>query len=306
MADALRAHGVTADIVTIAYSVEGGYTPLEWKHLGDAFAMEWTNPPDSDRARSGYRAIRESAVTARGGPSRDPVALLRRARRLLPTSAAPVYHQALAEWQRGRIEHARTLCQRAVTLDASYRTPYRTRGFVDLAQRRFAAASRAFRFAAAIDPDDAYAHLGLGRVAMARSHWRAAEVALGRSLALNPRLIDAYRAQGDVFGRLGRLDEARRAYARSIKLALEGVVPLTHPTLTSPPDATSRSGRALHDNGHGRTHAALARLDARQGRFKDAIAGYRMAIAAGFDRRWVTRALQRSLLKGERIHPFTL
>ena len=35
----LKARGVQADLVTIAYSVEGGYTPVKWKYLADELSL---------------------------------------------------------------------------------------------------------------------------------------------------------------------------------------------------------------------------------------------------------------------------
>src|SRR5262249_21349794 len=48
LSGALRSSGLSTDFVTIAYSVEGGYTPLAWKYLGDELAMRLRDPNEKD------------------------------------------------------------------------------------------------------------------------------------------------------------------------------------------------------------------------------------------------------------------
>ena len=45
----LRAKRLRAELATIAYSVEAGYTPLRWKYLGDELALRLIAPTASRR-----------------------------------------------------------------------------------------------------------------------------------------------------------------------------------------------------------------------------------------------------------------
>lgn len=241
-----------AQAVTIAYSVEGGYTPLEWKYLGDDLACQ-------------LGAVR-------------------------PASAAPLYQRARMHARMGSFADARAAYAEAVRRDASYATAYGSRGLVFLEERQLDEAEAAFGQMLELDPEHPHAHWGLARVAMARSQWRAAHDRLVRALARDPTHVAAWRDLGDVLIRLGRDADAGAAYTRSLKLALEGHEPVLDRAYTP----TDRSRR---DRGHGRTLAALARLDARAGRVREAEAGYRMAVAAGFDRGSVRVALARLLAR---------
>jgi tetratricopeptide (TPR) repeat protein len=130
----------------------------------------------------------------------------------------------------------------------------------------------------ALDPEDAYAHFGLGRLAAQRNRWDEAEALLRKSLALNGRLVDAYRALGDVLVKQGRYDEAIWAYEQSLKLALAGHKPLEGAIATY----TNGDHRVI-DPDHGRIHASLARLYELNGSTTEAINGYRIGIAGGYD-----------------------
>ena len=160
-------------------------------------------------------------------------------------------------------------------------------GYVWLARRDFAAATRAFAAHVARDPGDAGGWLGLGQVALAERRWRAAIRAFDRALALDADMVSAWRGRGQASEALGRLDAARRDYAASLRAALAGGR-ITHEPWISAIDAPRR------DEGHGWTHAALAAIDLKQGRRREAVAGFRMAIAAGDRSALTARRLARA------------
>jgi tetratricopeptide (TPR) repeat protein len=259
--------------------VEGGYTPLAWKHLADVLALEWlpsSETPESER--QGYRCLRAAALALERGDRGRAGEDVEQAARRLPHSAAPLYHLALLHLDCGEIADARRCFDRAVNLDPSYRGPYSSRGFVYLSEGRFDAAASEFNRLLDLDAGNPFTCVGLARLAMHDRQWRVAETHLRRSLAVSPRLIDSHRCLGEVLATLGRDDDAVAAYERSLALALDGEVSLADPVLTAP------AGSGPRDGGHGRVLAALAQLDARHGRVAQAVAGYRLAIAAGYDR----------------------
>jgi hypothetical protein len=70
---------VRTDLVTIAYSVEGGYTPLNWKYLGDEIALRLRHPAAGGAALESMTRIREGSQSAFAGNN---------------ASAAKSYHEA--------------------------------------------------------------------------------------------------------------------------------------------------------------------------------------------------------------------
>jgi tetratricopeptide (TPR) repeat protein len=244
LVDRLRERQVRTDVATIAYSVEGGYTPLEWKYLGDELAALLRGP------------LRSRTM--------EPP----------PGSAADYYRQAHAQLDAGRPSQARASLQHAYTLDPSYRTPYGSGGLVQMQRRNWSGARAAFERALALDPEDVFALAGLGRLAAREQRWVEAERWLAQSLALEARQVDAARALADVLFKLRRWDEAERLYMRAIALALAGERSFDAP-ISSSPEAPPG------DPYHGHAHEQLARLAARRGDLAGAVAGLKISLAAG-------------------------
>lgn len=243
LANKLRERQVCTDLVTIAYSVEGGHTPLQWKYLGDALGSALRNPMN--------------------GRADDPP----------PASAAHFYRLAHTQLDAGTLGDAQESLRRAYERDPSYRTPYGNGGLVLLERRDWGGARAAFERALALDPDDAFAMAGLGRVDAHLKRWTDAERHLARSLSLNDRQVDTAQTLGDVLFAQRRWNEAEQMYTRALSLALAGERSLAAP-ISSAPDA----GPA--DPHHGHVHAQLARLAARRGDLAGAIAGLRISLAA--------------------------
>ena len=244
LVDALRQRDVRTDLATIAYSVEGGHTPLHWKYLGDALAKLLRLP--------------SSARTTEPEPG----------------SAAHHYRLAETHLDAGRPSEARASLQEAYARDASYRTPYGSGGLVLLHRRDWAGARAAFERALMLDPDDAFALAGLGRVEAHMKRWTDAERHLARSLALNDRQLDAAQALGDVLFARHRWADAEQAYMRAISLALSGARSLDTPI-------SSAAGCGPGDPSHAHVHARLARLAARRGDLAGAVAGLKISLATG-------------------------
>ena len=241
---ALRQREVRTDLLTIAYSVEGGHTPLQWKYLGDALA-----------------AILHQPATK---PTTDPT----------PGSAAHYYHLAQTHLNAGRLSEARTSLQEAYTRDPSYRTPYASGGLVLLHRRDWCGARAAFERALTLDPDDAFALAGLGRVDARMKRWEDAARNLARSLSLNARQLETAQSLGDVLFAQHRWADAEQAYMRAMSLALAG-----ERSLDTPISSTTDCGPG--DPNHAHVHAQLARLAARRGDLAGAVAGLKISLATG-------------------------
>lgn len=268
---ALRARQVRTSLVTIAYSVEGGYTPLKWKYLGEEL-LSRLRKPDEHLPEAHYHAALRRATTLaarREGSAEDG---FHRAIELNPESAAAHVNLAFYLLEQKRAEAAREEYQAALRLDPSYRSGYAQLGFVQYWEKHYDRAEREFRRMLDLNPSDAYSYFGLALVANRGREWLRARELLRTCLAHDDRIIEAHRLMGDVLTRLGLYDEAARAYENSLKLGLMGVKRFT--MLLTP------EGRYSLDEGHWNTHAKLARVWQKQGRPDKALNGYRMAIAS--------------------------
>jgi Flp pilus assembly protein TadD len=263
-----------ADLATIVHSVNGGYTPLKWKYLGDELALRLGQPAPNGSAL-GMELIRQGAEAADRGDIVTAEEKLGLAVTTSPMSAAASYHLAHVYAGAGRIEDARRMYRQALESDPAYRSAHSNVGFNDLRANRLAHADREFRRALSLDPEHAGALLGLGVIASRRKRWRKAEAQLRRSLASDGTLIDTHRHLAAVLARRGEYDEAIAAYERSLTLAMAGHKPLGWLP------ATEGTKIRLLDADHWKTHARLARLYERKGDIPRAIAGYRISLAAG-------------------------
>jgi len=295
----LRGRNLRSDLVTVVYSVEGGYTPLEWKYLGDEVGLRLTRPAATPQLE-GFERMRAAALAPQRGDSATAEQHYRQAIDLAADWAAPCYSLAYLLAKTGQIEEARLCYQRALTLDPSYRTPYGSPGVTSYNSGQYREAEAGFRLTLSLDPQNAHAHLGLGRIARRRKQWAEAEAELRVALSLEPDLLDAHRRLGDVLARQGRRPEAIRSYERSLKLALAGHRPLDGNIVTDPDQDH------FGDPGHCRTHALLADLFAREGDLRTAIASYHLALGGGYDGLLLRLGLARAYLKQGRWRAATI
>jgi tetratricopeptide (TPR) repeat protein len=277
LVDRLRAAGVRSDMVTVACSVEGGYTPLKWKYLGEELVLRMKQPLGAGSDLAGMRHMRIAAEAEQEGHAVQAEAEYRQAQKLLPKAAAAPYRLARLLASLGTIEEGRLLYKEAIGLDGSYKGPYSSTGFHCYFSDDLTGAEQEFQALSRLDPTDAYSRLGLGLLACKRGHWKEAERHLTAALALDDRLPDAQRVLGDVLAKLGRTSEAILACEQALKLGLAH-----HKSLQSP-ILTYATGQALCGPWHFAMHARLAELYAQQGATQKAIDGFRISIAGGSD-----------------------
>ncbi len=271
----LQARHVKAEFVTVAYSVEGGHTPLRWKYLGDEIAKRLRAVESPRDLLRPYELMREATLAAHNGDNARSARLLRGIEDAI--GSAPYFHLAWLAVVDGNVDAARAWYQRALALDPSYRIVHQP----DVSAMRDSASGRAIECTARntllLDPANASARVALGWTAMCRREWADAENHARTALEHEPQLIDAHRLLGQALEERGRIRDAIGAFERSLTLALSGHRPLNG-------IVTSRPGsQRLLDSDHARTHAHLARLYARSGDHPRAIVSFRIAIAGGID-----------------------
>jgi tetratricopeptide (TPR) repeat protein len=290
----LRASGLESDLITIAYSVEGGYTPLKWKYLGDELARRLAGESQDSAGLRGMELLRQACLAAHRGGGQGAERLYLEARELLPECGAPSLHLAHLYADRGEVPQAREFYQEALARDPSFRTAYNSAGIEYYCSGRLPEAAKEYQRTLMLDPRDPYAHLGLGKIAARRKHWQEAETWGQKSLTLDDKIVDTYRLLGEALARQGRRREAIAAYERSLKLTLAGQKPLKATVLSNPED------HRLLDPDHSRVHLLLARLYAREGMADTAIVSYRLGIALGSG--WVMPHWHLACLYGKKGH----
>jgi tetratricopeptide (TPR) repeat protein len=271
----LDSRGVQSDLVTIAYSVSGGYTPLRWKYFGDELEARLSGA-DPGFLR-GMVLMRVGAEAAARGEFSAAEKKYSDAAECLPNLAAPLWHLADLYLDAGRVADCRRMYRRAVELDSSYCTPFNSDALCHFWERRWEAAGCEYRRTLELDPRDAFAHLGLGWIAEQRSQWSVAESEFSRALEIQPDLLDAHRSMGRVLQKLGRYRDAVTGYEKSLKLALAG-----QESLYRCPGIAAERPR-LNDSRHFEVYLRLGELYLALGEHERAGQFLSMAAAGGLD-----------------------
>lgn len=164
------------DLVTVAYSVEGGFTPLRYKHLGDdlrsLFAGE-TPAGDGAAAAREYR-LSVDRLRTRGGDVEE---------------AVRHYREALRH-------------------DTTYGTAYNNYGILYARYGKPARAEAEYRRFLQIDPENVEALNGLGHVVLGRGRRDEAERIFDRCIELDGKHFGARAGKAIALFRKGRIAEA--------------------------------------------------------------------------------------------------
>lgn len=149
-------------IITIAYSVNGGYTPLIYKHLGDQIAYHYA--PEKFR------------------------------RRFKNNSDAAYYFNLFSS------THKKKYYQRAVRLNQGYRVTDNNYGPLYLSLRKFSSAKREFKKILRVDKTHSGAIFGLGEIALQKKDFQKARRCFCSVLASRNRKLFTKVKKESLFG----------------------------------------------------------------------------------------------------------
>src|SRR5437879_6068721 len=147
----LHASGLRYEFVTLAYSVEEGYTPLRLKFLGTELATRLARSL-SDKEERGFRVLRELFST--DAPPHPTIAVQTLEEELSrnPGSAALHFNLAMLLMELNDIPRAAAHYAHAIEADPSYRTRYNHAGPVLLDQGLAREASTSYERMKRLDP----------------------------------------------------------------------------------------------------------------------------------------------------------
>ncbi|MBI3589992.1 MAG: tetratricopeptide repeat protein [Candidatus Melainabacteria bacterium] len=264
---------IHSDIITIAYSVEGGYTPLKWKYLGDELALRIKNGNSSSLRM--MEMVKEASILANDDKFLLAEAKYIEAKDLMPASPVPCFHLALLNQNMNKVQESQSYYKQALNIDPSYRTAYNNLAYVYFEDKLFRKAEIEVNKVLSLDPEDANAHLILGLIAMKKKNWKEAEDFICNSIRLNENLPDAYHALGDIQKKQNKTNEAINLFEKSLKLSLKGYRSLNAFILSRAKE------NFLTDPDYFEVHVKLAKLYAKKNLTTKAISSYKIGIAGG-------------------------
>ena len=212
----LAEKGLTTDFVTIAYSVQGGYTPLAFKFLGDDLRRLLEGRPLSEEDHKILRRKQEAVQARQLGKTDETIAAWERALALRPREPAIHYNLAELFYEKRCPERASAHYRRATELDPSYRLTEDRMSPVNQIWGLRKKVAAEYQMALAFDPGNADAHTWLGGLLAHQRDWERAVSHYNKALAIEPAHARARYDLGYIYARHGRWEAAERELMQAL------------------------------------------------------------------------------------------
>ncbi len=175
---------IRSDLVTIAYSVEGGYTPVEWRFLGDELA-ELIRAPGGIDARGKKRAPDMNA-----------------------SCKTPYGNKGLKYFVAGRLSDAVREYSKVLSEDPGNVGAITGIGKVLFERKNYEVALKMFLEACSFDGGNAEVNYSLGRVLQKLREFAAAADSFKKAIECDPLFAPAHYELGRVYARQERIGDA--------------------------------------------------------------------------------------------------
>jgi len=179
LADKLKKKVINRKITTIAYSVNGGYTPIKYRHLGDELAYYFSPEAFRGRWMRSFLAANEF--------------------NLFCTNSKGKHYK------------------KALKFNSAYGTAYNNYGHLYLIAGKLLEAKGEFFKIADVDPKNPYPYVGLGNVNLAEKNFHKAKKYFLFALKLKPGMPQAIFGLGQTQFKLNNLKKAKKLFFSYLK-----------------------------------------------------------------------------------------
>lgn len=212
LAEKLALKKISTDILTIAYSVNGGFTPLRYKYLGDELKVIFEGKKDNS-LQAVARLKREALQYERDGRHSEAALTYQKALEINEKDASLYFNLSLIylNGQTIDFEKARHFYLKAVTLDKSYSCAYNNYGLLYQQIGKFKEAQEEYVKFLGLDSDNSNALVGLGYIALEKKKYAQARELFNKSLSLNKDNRQAGLGQAIAFLKTGKSGPAKEA-----------------------------------------------------------------------------------------------
>jgi tetratricopeptide (TPR) repeat protein len=249
----LRAKRIRTDIVSICYSVKGGYLPLEYKFLGDDLADLLKRSGDRSPHLIQIRKHKRSGHVFRSKKMDEEAAQeFQKALTLDPQDASLHYGLGMVYRHLGKVDEASVELSQAIALDPIYNNalPFDAdylvnkgmyeealglqeevlvknprylkavyeAGFCSSHLGKLEKAIEHYQTFVTLYPNFYLAHFNLGVVYSRQKQFGNEEKAYGRALKLNPYFAKAYQNLGMLYMTQGELERAIRSLKKAVEM----------------------------------------------------------------------------------------
>src|SRR3990172_2875066 len=184
----LKEKRLKSAITTIAYSVEGGFTPIEYKFFGDYLNYLFNTQKDGHF---------EKAIDCKKNKAyKDALQFLKDADACYPSYAPICFHLSDAYYEMGLKKEAYDYYQNAVSKDSSYKTVYNNRGYLFESKNKLKEGEDEYKKMLELDPQNPDFLIKLGNIHKIRKRWDEALLNYNNALKLNPDKEEALQNIG--------------------------------------------------------------------------------------------------------------
>ena len=248
----LAEKGMKSDLVSICYSVRGGYLALEYRFLGDELADILKDPKGKNLIAAKMRRNRRLGFNYRSkGMYRESIKEFRKALELNPDDPSLHYGLGLIYRHSGKTNEAAIEFARSTAIDPIYSDPliydadyYLNKKMYDKAlllyeeilkknptylkgvfgaglcssqQEKLEKAVEYYRKCIDIYPNFYLVHFNLGVIYSKLERWKRAEEEYRNALELNRYYGKAYQNLGILYDRGGKIDKAIESFERAVE-----------------------------------------------------------------------------------------
>ena len=201
------------DVLTIAYSVEGGFTPLRFKCLGDELRALFAGEMTDDKRKMVYYK-RNALACEKEGRVDDAIATYEKVLDIDGRDAPAYFNLSLLHLRGTACDGGKAayFYNEAVKADRTYSTAYNNYGILYLRHNKPKRAEVEYRKFLGISENNSAALNGLGHLALRKREYARAGELFDRCLSADKAHADARLGKAVTEFRAGRLYEAEQAF----------------------------------------------------------------------------------------------
>ena len=230
LAELIKEKFLKAGCTTIAYSVNGGFTPIEYKFFGDELYLRITKSPfDKTLERIFYLRNRgidryfKNDFDLSIADLNEAVGGLRGYKYLSAgfksSFLAHLYFWLFRiSWKMGKKKYARKYYQKVIENDPSYRCKDNNNGWLYWSKGNLKSASDEFKKINFCDPKDYYALCGMGDILLRHRKYKDAEDKYIKAVRLKPEEKQAFLGLASIYICLNKLRKAENILSRLKKI----------------------------------------------------------------------------------------
>ena len=221
----LREKKLKSAITTIAYSVEGGFTPIEYKFFGDYLNYLFNTQKDGHFEKAVSLMIK--AIDCKKNKAyKDALQFLKDADACYPDYAPICFHLSDVYYEMDFEKEAYDYYQNAVSKDSSYKTVYNNRGYLFESKNKLKEGEDEYKKMLELDPQNPDFLIKLGNIHKIRKRWGEALLNYNNALKLNPNKEEALQNIGYIQLSNKNLDNGIENLKKALSLKPDN--PFTH------------------------------------------------------------------------------